>query len=268
MFRGSCTTTPGKCLVESTAIAPDKSLPVSWDSEVSGCSCDGLQSESKHQSWIGSCRFNHPNVIMFREVLLTPNHVGLAMELAPNGDLFAKVRDAKGLPVSFHSLCSPALSIGRFPMVVCKVRCRGVAGLLSAMCLLYSAPVFRKTHLPQRERLASKGAKRLLTYWQGKPGHCHVRSTALTASSMSVATRCLKLSFCKGHCLTSPQGPSGWMATYTYCTFRSCAVLIYCLSAGERGAGHLSAAHFGCGLLPPHGCSQQGHQAGECSAWG
>ena len=49
------------------------------------------------------CRFNHPNVIMFREVFLTANHVGLAMELAPNGDLFKKVRDAKGLPVSSHS---------------------------------------------------------------------------------------------------------------------------------------------------------------------
>ncbi|CAL5225961.1 g8763 [Coccomyxa viridis] len=51
-----------------------------------------VQRELHHHSG-----FNHPNVIMFREVFITADHVGLAMELAPNGDLFKKVRDAKGL---------------------------------------------------------------------------------------------------------------------------------------------------------------------------
>ena len=41
-------------------------------------------------------------------MFLTEGHVHLAMELAPNGDLFKKVRDARGLPVSslaFFSNC-------------------------------------------------------------------------------------------------------------------------------------------------------------------
>ncbi|CAK0733351.1 hypothetical protein CVIRNUC_000261 [Coccomyxa viridis] len=54
-----------------------------------------VQRELHHHSG-----FNHPNVIKFHEVFLTPTHVALAMELAPNGDLFKKVSNAKGLPES------------------------------------------------------------------------------------------------------------------------------------------------------------------------
>ena len=69
------------------------------------CKASGLGQKQRLGLWhilrsAGLCRFNHPNVIKFREVFLTPTHVALAMELAPNGDLFKKVRDAKGLPVS------------------------------------------------------------------------------------------------------------------------------------------------------------------------
>ena len=69
---------------------------------------DALQRRTSPLEPAFTCRFNHPNVIRFREVFLTHGHVHLAMELAPNGDLFKKVRDAKGLPVSslaFLSKC-------------------------------------------------------------------------------------------------------------------------------------------------------------------
>lgn len=44
-------------------------------------------------------RFRHPNIIQFREVFLTPTHLGLAMEFATAGDLFKRVKTCKGLPV-------------------------------------------------------------------------------------------------------------------------------------------------------------------------
>lgn len=44
-------------------------------------------------------QFHHPNVVQFKEVFLTDTHVGLVMEFASGGDLFKKVRKAKGLPV-------------------------------------------------------------------------------------------------------------------------------------------------------------------------
>ena len=74
------------------------------------CKASGLGRRQRPGLWrslrsSGLCRFNHPNVIKFQEVFLTPTHVALAMELAPNGDLFKKVRDAKGLPVSLP-LCN------------------------------------------------------------------------------------------------------------------------------------------------------------------
>jgi serine/threonine-protein kinase SRK2 len=47
-------------------------------------------------------RFRHPNIIQFREVILTPTHVGLVMEYASGGDLFKRVKKANGLSVSPH----------------------------------------------------------------------------------------------------------------------------------------------------------------------
>ena len=44
-------------------------------------------------------RFKHPNVITFRKAFLTHSHVGLAMEFAPYGTLFEKVKREGGLPV-------------------------------------------------------------------------------------------------------------------------------------------------------------------------
>ncbi|CAL8466327.1 g5863 [Coccomyxa elongata] len=42
-------------------------------------------------------RFRHPHIIQFREVFLTPTHLGLAMEVATAGDLFKRVKSCKGL---------------------------------------------------------------------------------------------------------------------------------------------------------------------------
>ncbi|BDA51315.1 Serine/threonine-protein kinase SAPK3 [Coccomyxa sp. Obi] len=42
-------------------------------------------------------RFRHPHIIQFREVFLTPTHLGLAMEVASAGDLFKRVKSCKGL---------------------------------------------------------------------------------------------------------------------------------------------------------------------------
>ena len=80
-------------------------LPLSGGCVRQTCKASGLGQKQRLGLWhnlrsAGLCRFNHPNVIKFREVFLTPTHVALAMELAPNGDLFKKVRDAKGLSVS------------------------------------------------------------------------------------------------------------------------------------------------------------------------
>ena len=44
-------------------------------------------------------RFRHPHIIQFREVFLTPTHLGLAMEVATAGDLFKRVKACKGLAV-------------------------------------------------------------------------------------------------------------------------------------------------------------------------
>jgi serine/threonine-protein kinase SRK2 len=55
----------------------------------------GVQRELHNHS-----KFKHPNIIQFREVFLTPTHVGLVMEYASGGDLFKKVKKSKGLSVS------------------------------------------------------------------------------------------------------------------------------------------------------------------------
>jgi serine/threonine-protein kinase SRK2 len=53
-------------------------------------------------------KLRHPNVVQFREVILTPTHVGLVMEYASGGDLFKRVKKTNGLSVSTHPwrLCS------------------------------------------------------------------------------------------------------------------------------------------------------------------
>lgn len=44
--------------------------------------------------------FHHPNVIGFKQVILTPTHIGLVLEYASGGDLYKKVNKCGGLPVS------------------------------------------------------------------------------------------------------------------------------------------------------------------------
>ena len=48
---------------------------------------------------IGCCReilshssFCHPHVVLFREVFLTPTHLGIALEYVSGGDLYSYVR--------------------------------------------------------------------------------------------------------------------------------------------------------------------------------
>lgn len=44
--------------------------------------------------------FHHPNVIQFRQVVLTRSHIGLVMEYASGGDLFKRVENSGCLPVN------------------------------------------------------------------------------------------------------------------------------------------------------------------------
>ena len=43
--------------------------------------------------------FCHPHVIQFKEIFLTPNHLAIAMEYAPGGDMFQYVKRSSGLKV-------------------------------------------------------------------------------------------------------------------------------------------------------------------------
>ena len=43
--------------------------------------------------------FCHPHVIQFKEIFLTPSHLGIAMEYAPGGDMFQYVKKSSGLKV-------------------------------------------------------------------------------------------------------------------------------------------------------------------------
>ena len=46
--------------------------------------------------------FCHPHVIQFKEIFLTPNHMAIAMEYAPGGDMFQYVKRSSGLKVRTH----------------------------------------------------------------------------------------------------------------------------------------------------------------------
>ena len=45
--------------------------------------------------------FCHPHVIQFKEIFLTPSHLGIAMEYAPGGDMFQYVKKSNGLKVRY-----------------------------------------------------------------------------------------------------------------------------------------------------------------------
>ena len=59
--------------------------------------------------------FCHPHVVQFKEIFLTPSHLGIAMEYAPGGDMFQYVKKSNGLKVLLlpsHSLrCALGTSV-------------------------------------------------------------------------------------------------------------------------------------------------------------
>lgn len=69
--------------------------------------------------------FCHPHVVQFKEIFLTPSHLGIAMEYAPGGDMFQYVKKSNGLKVpllpsrSLHCalgtrVCGDALLLSAF----------------------------------------------------------------------------------------------------------------------------------------------------------
>ena len=47
---------------------------------------------------INHSNFCHPHIVQFKEVFLTPEHLAIAMEFVPGGDMFQHVKRNKGLP--------------------------------------------------------------------------------------------------------------------------------------------------------------------------
>lgn len=47
---------------------------------------------------INHSNFCHPHIVQFKEVFLTPEHLAIAMEYVPGGDMFQHVKRNRGLP--------------------------------------------------------------------------------------------------------------------------------------------------------------------------
>jgi len=60
----------------------------------------GPDKVTKHVGREIECHSNfcHPHVVQFKEVFLTPEHLAIAMEYVPGGDMFQHVKRNKGLP--------------------------------------------------------------------------------------------------------------------------------------------------------------------------
>ena len=78
--------------------------------------------------------FCHPHVVQFKEIFLTPSHLGIAMEYAPGGDMFQYVKKSNGLKVCMALSC--LFSVGSMedsPAAYVRRKCPFYSGVLRSM---------------------------------------------------------------------------------------------------------------------------------------